>query len=69
MRAGYAPASVAKVGVCEELEGSTAGDALKVVFNLVRWPSGAEEILQRAGALGDAHFAVIDSGEEPVGQF
>ena len=69
MGAGYAPAGVAEVGVGEELEGSAASAALEVMLNLVGGPIGAEEILQRAGALDDAQFSVIDSIEKPTGEF
>lgn len=69
LRAGYAPAGVAEVRIGEELEGSTAGTALKVMFNLIRRPLVAEEILQRACTLGYAQFAVIYSVQEPAGEF
>jgi hypothetical protein len=67
--AGNAPAGVAEVGIGEELEGSAACAALKVMFDQVRGPLCAEEVLQRAGALGNAQFAVIDAVEKPAGKF
>ena len=69
MGAGYAPAGVAEVGVGEELEGSAAGAALEVMLDLVRGPIGAEEVLERAGALDDAEFSVIDGIEKAAGKF
>jgi hypothetical protein len=59
LRSGHAPACVAKVGICKELEFPTAGYALEIMFHLVRWPLGAEEILQGARALCKTHFAFV----------
>ena len=69
LRTGDAPACVAEIGVSEELEGAAAGAALEVVLNHIGGPLRLEEILKRAGALGDDQFAVIYGVEKPVGEF
>ena len=69
LRAGNAPAGVAEIGVREQLEGPAARGALEVVLNHIGGPLRLEEILKRAGALGDDQFAVIYSVQKPVGEF
>jgi len=69
LRAGYAPAGAAQVGVGEELELSAAGAALEVMLYLICGPLGAEKVLKRTRALDNTQFAFIDGVEKPAGKF